>query len=177
MDLEGFALHSYLLNVGFARIRLYESKDAAFLGAVFFDAVRAAGLRDYTQAQVEAWAPSIPDQSMFEARAIDGRLILVAVNEADEPIAYGDLEPNGHIDHLYCRPEMIGLGVASALYNRLEQWACEQWIAKLFVEASEAARRLFLRNGFFEVKRREFLVRGVTIHNYLMEKVLFGSGQ
>jgi putative acetyltransferase len=163
--------------MGFAYIRLYEPKDAAFLGAVFFDAVRKAGLRYYTQEQVEAWAPAIPDRSRFETRAKDGRLILVAVNEADEPIAYGDLEPNGHIDHLYCRPEMIGMRVASALYDRLEQQARERGIAKLFVEASEAARRLFLRNGFAEVKRREFILRGTTIHNYLMEKLLSGSGQ
>lgn len=147
------------------------------MGAVFFDAVRTAGLRDYTQAQVEAWAPAIPDRSRFETRAKDGRLILVAVNEADEPIAYGDLEPNGHIDHLYCRPEMIGTGTASALYHQLEQHAHARGIAKLFVEASEAARRLFLRNGFAEIRRREFLLRGVTIHNYSMEKLLPGSGQ
>ncbi len=163
--------------MGCAHIRLYEPKDAAFLGAVFFDAVRTAGLRDYTQAQVEAWAPAIPDRSRFETRAKDGRLILVAVNEADEPIAYGDLEPNGHIDHLYCRPEMIGTGTASALYHQLEQHAHARGIAKLFVEASEAARRLFLRNGFAEIRRREFLLRGVTIHNYSMEKLLPGSGQ
>ena len=93
------------------------------MGAVFFDAVRTAGLHDYSQAQVEAWAAAMPDPAMFDACAKDGRLILVAVNEVDEPIAYGDLEANGHIDHLYCRPEVIGTGVASALYDRLEQQA------------------------------------------------------
>jgi putative acetyltransferase len=143
------------------------------LGAVFFDAVRTAGLHDYSQAQVEAWAAAMPDLAMFDACAKDGRLILVAVNEVDEPIAYGDLEANGHIDHLYCRPEVIGTGVASALYDRLEQQARERGMTRLFVEASEAARRLFLRKGFAEVKRREFLLRGAAIHNYLMEKMLF----
>ncbi|HLW71370.1 MAG TPA: GNAT family N-acetyltransferase [Candidatus Binataceae bacterium] len=154
----------------FADIRCYESKDAAFLGAVFFAAVRTAGLRDYSQAQVEAWAPAMPDSASFEARAKDGRLILVAVNEADEPIAYGDLKLNGHIDHLYCHPEIIGAGVASALYDRLEQQARARGITRLFVEASEAARRLFFRKGFAQVKRRDFILRGVSIHNYLMEK-------
>jgi putative acetyltransferase len=156
-----------------SNIRSYEPKDATLLGAVFFDAVRRAGVRDYSQAQVEAWALAIPDRAWFEARAKDGRLILVAVNEVDEPIAYGDLEPNGHIDHLYCQPELIGSGVASALYDRLEQQARERGITKVFVEASEAARRLFLRKGFAEVKRRDFLLRGVKIHNYLMKKLLF----
>jgi hypothetical protein len=50
--------------------------------------------------------------------------------------------------------------------------------AWLFVEANEAARRLFLWKGFVQVKRRDFLLRGVSIHNYLMEKkLLAASGQ
>jgi putative acetyltransferase len=160
--------------MGFAKVRFYEAKDAAFLAAVFFDSVRTAGLGDYSQAQVEAWAPTIPDPAAFEARAQDGRVILVAVNEADEPIAYGDLEQNGHIDHLYCHPEMIGAGAASALCERLEEQAQMRGISRLFVEASEAARRLFLRKGFVEVRRRDFVLRGVGIHNYLMQKMLTG---
>lgn len=155
-----------------ANIRPYEPRDAARLGTIFFDAVRKAGVRHYSQAQVEAWAPATPDSAWFEARAADGRLILVAVNEVDEPVAYGDLEPNGHIDHLYCRPELIGNGIASALYDRLEQQARERGITRLFVEASEAARRLLLRKGFIELKRRDLLLGGVKIHNYLMEKLL-----
>jgi len=72
------------LNMGLASIRFYEPKDAAFLGAVFFDAVRTGGLRDYSQSQVEAWALAMPDPVRFEARAKDGRLMLVAVNEVDD---------------------------------------------------------------------------------------------
>jgi putative acetyltransferase len=154
-------------------IRPYTEKDAHLLGTVFFDSVRIGGLLYYSRAQVEAWAPVVPEPSMFEARARDGRLILVAVNDVDEPIAYGDLEQTGHIDHLFCRPEVIGQGVASALYDRLEQHAREQSMARLFAEASEAALRLFLRKGFTQIKRRDFLLRGVDAHNYLVEKLLF----
>jgi putative acetyltransferase len=102
---------------------------------------------------------------------------LVAVNENDEPIAYAELESNGHIDHLYCHPEVIGTGVASALYDRLEQHAREHLMTKLFVEASEGARRLHIRKGFAELERREFIMGGVTIHNYLMEKLICASNR
>lgn len=86
--------------MGLTNIRFYEPKDAALLGAVFFDAVRTIGLREYSLAQVQAWVPVMPELARLEAQAKGGRLILVAVNEVDEPIAYGDLERNGHIDHL-----------------------------------------------------------------------------
>jgi putative acetyltransferase len=161
--------------MSFLYIRPYDPKDASSLCAVFFDAVRVTGLRDYSEAQVKAWAPVMPDLAEFEARARDGRFVFVALNESNDPIAYGDLETNGHIDHLYCRPEITGIGIASALYERIEEKARELKIATLFVEASEAARRLFLSKGFTEVKRREFLLQGVPIHNYLMEKLLTGS--
>jgi putative acetyltransferase len=158
------------------RIRQYRPDDAASIAAIFFHPVREAGLRDYSGAQVEAWAPEMPDAGRFDARARDGRVVLVAVDEDNEPIAYGDLEPTGHIDHLYCRPEYVGTGVASALYDELELKALALRLPKLFVEASEAARRLFLRKGFSEIERREFPVRGVMIHNYLMAKLLPAVG-
>ena len=154
------------------RVRQYRRADAACIAAIFFHSVREAALRDYSAAQVEAWAPEMPDAGRFDARARDGRLVLVAVDENDAPIAYGDLEPTGHIDHLYCRPDHVGTGAASALYDQLERSALALGLPKLFVEASEAARRLFLRKGFSEIERREFPVGGVMIHNYLMTKPL-----
>lgn len=118
------------------------------------------------------WAPHPPDAAKFATRATDGRILLIATDASDEPIAYADLEATGHIDHVYCQPEAVGTGVASQLVDRLENEARGMGMSKLFVEASEAARRLFLRKGFREVERRDFELRGVQIHNYLMEKPL-----
>lgn len=158
-------------------IRPYNPKDAPSLCAVFFDAVRLTGLRDYSEVQVKAWAHEIPSPADFEARAGDGRIVLVAVDDQDNPVAYGDLETNGHIDHLYCRPALAGTGTASVLYDQIEQKARELEITRLFVDASESARRLFLKKGFTELKRHEFLLRGIAIHNYLMEKWLSAAGE
>ena len=153
-------------------IRLYAPSDAGALAEIFFAAVRVAGARDYSPAQVEAWAPATLAPESFAARAGDGRLTGVAVDEGDTPLAYIDLEADGHIDHFYCRPDRIGTGVAAALYAWLEDRARERGMALLYVEASEAARRFFLRRGFTVVARRDFEVRGVPIHNYRMEKRL-----
>lgn len=87
-------------------------------------------------------------------------------------IGYGDLEPNGHIDHLYCRPDMVGTGVGSAIYAALENVATDTGIETLFVEASEGARRLFERRGFSVDGRNDLTMGGVAIHNYRMSKSL-----
>ena len=159
-------------NVAQVTVRSYVAADASILATLFFESVRKAGLQDYTDAQVAAWAPAPLDQHHFHVWATDGREVLVAMNDRNEPVAYGDVESDGHIDHLYCRPDVVGLGVASCLYDALETAALSRRLPRLYVEASEAARRLLLRKGFSIIERREFELRGVAIHNYAMAKEL-----
>lgn len=153
-------------------IRRFRDADAPALAAIFFSSVREIGGRHYTAEQVAAWAPGLPDAEVFIRRASDGRTFLVAVGENGQPIAYGDLEANGHIDHLYCSPEAAGRGVASLLYEELERVARNAGIHVLFVEASEPARRFFEKQGFEPVGRNAFKLNGVEIHNYRMRKAL-----
>jgi putative acetyltransferase len=151
------------------RVRAFEPPDADAVADLFHASVREAGIRDYTPEQVAAWSPSKPDPQKYLKQAA-GRTILVAVDDCGQIAGYGDLEPNGHIDHLYCRPDRIGTGVGSAIYAALEDAAKEMGIAVLFVEASEASRRLFARRGFHVDTRNDFMLRGVSIHNYRMSK-------
>ncbi len=108
----------------------------------------------------------------LRSEASDGRLVLVAANADDRPVAYIDLEPDGHIDRVFCAPEAAGQGIASRLYDAVEAAAREQGIRSLFTEASELARRLFERKGFVVVERQDLVIRGVAIHNYRMAKAL-----
>ena len=150
-------------------IRDFKNSDADALAALFHASVREAGIREYSVEQVAAWSPLKPDPGMYLKQA-EGRTLLVAVDEDDRPVGYGDLEPNGHIDHLYCRPDMVGTGVGSAIYAAIEAAARRAGIAVLFVEASEGARRLFERRGFGVDARNDFTINGVPIHNYRMSK-------
>lgn len=153
-------------------IRQYDAKDAIFLSDLFVRSVKTIGPRDYSSLQVEAWLSLRPSPERLHQLSADGRTRLVAVDDSDQPIAFADLENDGHIALLYCSPEMAGTGIASALYDELERIAREQGVIRLRSEASEAARRLFLRKGFVVTARRQFEISGVPIHNYAMEKVL-----
>jgi len=151
-------------------IRPYRSADAPQVGAIFRRAILEIGARDYTPDQVAAWAGPVDAAARLDARLSDGRLALVAIDDAGSVLAFGDLEADGHIDFLYAAPQAAGTGVASALYDALEADARERAVARLYSEASEAARRFFLKKGFIVLHRRDFAVRGVAIHNYAMEK-------
>lgn len=155
-----------------ARLREYRPADAPAMAQLYFDSARTLGPRRYTPEQVQAWAPAPKDPAIVRARAEDGRVTLVAVDDQDAVAAYGDLEADGHIDHLYCRPDMAGSGVAGAVLDALIARAQAAGTPRLYVEASELARSLFERKGFTVVARRDFQINGVAIHNYAMERRL-----
>ena len=123
------------------RIRDYKSGDAAHLARIFHDAVHEIGKRDYSEQQVKAWSPAPASAERFAERSIDGRMVFVAVDENDRPAGFIELEQDGHIDCFYCRPDVAGTGVGKKLHDRLERRAWSAGIPRLFVEASEAARR------------------------------------
>jgi putative acetyltransferase len=153
-------------------IGTYERRDAADVADVFYRSVREVALSDYTAEQVKAWVPGRWDAGQEHRRSGDGRLVLVAADESGHVVAFIDLEPDGHIDRLFCAPEAAGRGIASRLYEALETAARAQGIERLFTEASEPARRFFERKGFTVLQRQDKILRGVPIHNYRMAKTL-----
>ncbi len=152
-------------------IRPYREADAEALAAVFERAVRTIGARDYSPDQIEAWIGREPRAERFRARMADGRRCWVA-DQAGRVVAFVDLETDGHIDFLFADPSVAGQGVAARLLDELEATARREGLTRLYVEASEAARRFFLRRGYAVQARRDFEIGGVPIHNYAMERRL-----
>lgn len=153
-------------------IRSYRPDDAPHMAQLYYDAVHGLGRRHYSAAQAAAWAPRPLEPIDVLTRAADGRTTFVAADAEDRAVAYVDLEADGHVDHLYCHPDFVGQGVASRLLRTVIQYAAEQGITALYVEASELARPVFERHGFTVTARRDFEVRGVPIHNYAMRREL-----
>jgi putative acetyltransferase len=165
-------IDSFVTDLNAIEIRAGRPDDAAEIAALFHASVRQVAARHYSDDQVRAWSPTAPDPARFVTRLTDGRTFIVATVRGGAILAYGDLERNGHIDHLYARPDVAGKGVAQLVYDRLEQAAHQSGIARLFVEASEPASRFFAKRGFRIVERNDFELAGVPIHNFRMEKLL-----
>lgn len=151
-------------------IRPFHPEDAGALSALYDASVRALGGRDYSAAQIEAWASLTPSAEALIERIRDGRTRLVAV--LDGVAGFVDIETDGHIDLLYVAPAAAGLGVARALLETAEALAPLSGASRLYAEASETARPVFERLGYSVVCRRDFEVAGVPIHNWAVEKPL-----
>lgn len=152
-------------------IRLFDATDAEALAALFHQSVHQLAIRDYDAAQLAAWSPASPDARSYVQRATRSTL-LVAVADDGGIIGYGDLDGDGHVDHLYCHPDWAGKGVGSAILAALEKVAYDAGISRMHVEASEGARRLLDRRGFMLDARNEIMLGDVAIHNYRMSKVV-----
>ena len=155
---------------GLLSVRPYQSADGPALSALYEASVRGLGARDYSPAQVEAWASLAPSPEALDGRMADGRTRLVAV--ADRIAGFIDVESDGHIDLLYVAPAAAGAGVARTLLETAEALASLSGAVRLYAEASETARPLFERLGFSVLARRDFEVAGVPIHNWAVEKTL-----
>jgi len=152
-------------------IRPFRSDDAECLADIYRSAVRRLAARYYTGAQIDAWLSIAPKSERIAGAYGQGRTALVCAHGC-KTIAFSDHDPTGHIQFIYCDPSYAGCGAADHLMNAIEASAMAQGISRLSSEASEAARRFFLRHGFEIIARRNFEINGVTIHNYAVEKHL-----
>lgn len=152
------------------RIRNYQTSDDKALWEIFFHTVRNVNVRDYSQQQVEAWAPSSFDFALWQKR-MNGLQPFVA--ELDDcVVGYTDLQPNGLIDHFFCHHEYQGKGVARALMEHVFEVGRARGLSRYFSEVSITARPFYEHLGFAVVNEQQVEMRGVKLTNYVMEKVV-----
>lgn len=153
-------------------VRAATSPDVAAIADLFYHTVLNVNVRDYSRAQVEAWAGPAPEPEMWKERITAGesaRQTFVAV-EGGRMLGFAEFEGDGHIDTLYVHHEFQGCGIATRLMDRIEAEAQRLGLARLYTEASITARPFFLKRGFSVVKPQEVEVRGQTFRNFVMEK-------
>lgn len=152
-------------------IRSYREVDAPFLAAIFFNTIHIINAKDYSPEQLDAWAPPSrlePEDWMRKWQKIPP--IVAAIN--DIIVGFAEFEDNGHIDCFYCHHEYQGCGVGSALMKRIEDIAEQNNIGKIFAEVSTTAKPFFEAKGFVVKKEQSVAVRGMTLTNFVMEKVV-----
>ena len=153
-------------------IRNYEAGDAPEIVRLFFETVRSVNRADYSEGQVEAWAPSAPDPDEWHSRMVASRTLVA--EEGGEVTGFAELEDDGHLDMLYVRGDAVGRGVGRRLYEAVEREARARGLGRIFAEASITARPFFERQGFRVVCEQRVSRRGVSLTNFVVEKDLTG---
>ncbi|GLT13606.1 GNAT family N-acetyltransferase [Vibrio algivorus] len=161
------------INNATIHIRHYQVSDAQILRQLFFNTVRLVNTKDYTQAQVTAWAPSDYDEQVW-AQHMQTLNPLVA--EIDGKIVgYADLQSDGLIDHFFCHHQYQGCGVGKALMQSILELAKQRNIHTLYSHVSKTAKPFFERLGFVVEKKQEVEVREQVLTNFKMKKSVLDS--
>lgn len=145
-------------------IREYRPEDCAELTRLFYDTVHTVNRKDYTPAQLDAWADGTPDLDRWN-RSLQEHFSLVAL-EGKQIIGFGDMDSTGYLDRLYVHKDYQGKGVATALCDRLEQ-AVD---GTIITHASITARPFFEGRGYVMVKAQQVERKGILLRNFVMEK-------
>lgn len=137
---------------------------------LFYNTVHRINIRDYSQAQIDAWAPEHMDTQKWIERMQD-RITYVA-EENGKVIGFAELERTGHIGCFYCHADHQNMGVGKALFNKIQLIADNLGLQKLFTEVSITAKPFFEHMGFTAIASQEVELRGAKLTNYVMEKRL-----
>ena len=151
-------------------LREFRVGDEPYLRLVFESAIHEVAIRDYSHAEVDAWAPRQFDPTLW-ARRMHGIAPFV-VERDGEIVAYADVQSNGYIDHFFVAGAANGLGIGRRLMERIHDRARELGIDELTSEVSRTAQPFYLHFGFETIDHHVKEVRGVGIEYAAMRKTL-----
>jgi len=149
-------------------VRPYQQADLQAVVDLFRRSVRELAARDYTAAQLSAWAPEVPDLNAWAARLETGGVFVCARDV--QIIGFGRIDHTGVVDLLYVDPSCAREGVATALMNEVFAWARQHGLRRLFADASITALAFFERSGF-RVRRLQAVERcEISLASFRMER-------
>src|SRR4029077_18398744 len=114
-------------------LRPYRPDDAPVLLTLFRDTIRRVNSRDYSPAQIAAWASDDIDTVSWFGR-FDGRYVPVA-EEAGHPVGFAELEPDGHVDRVYVSADHQQRGIGRQLLAAVVAEARRLGLPRFFSQA------------------------------------------
>ncbi|OWV70990.1 acetyltransferase [Rhizobium sp. R634] len=148
-------------------IRPYVPHDVDATIEIFLRSIREVSSKDYSAAQIDAWA-KVEDRSLWAERRMSRPGWIAEIG--GKPVGFSDLTGDGCLDMMFVHPEFQGVGVATRLLRRVEEEALRLGYSRIYTEASRTARPFFERKGFRMVARQIVEKRGQSLENFLMEK-------
>lgn len=150
------------------KIRDYNSDDCKVVADLFYQTVHAVCVNDYTEEQLEVWAPTPIDYKKWQERLDRKKPFLAIVNNAI--VGFIELEEGGYIDCFYVDKNFQRKGVGSFLLDYAEELARSRNYDKMYAEVSITAKPFFLKHGFRIIKENVVRVGNQELKNFIMEK-------
>ena len=145
-------------------LRRYTPSDIPAMAELFFRTIHSVCAKDYTPAQLYAWAPAPPDPTCWAA-SFSGKICFVAF-EHGILTGFGDMDGSGYLDRLYIHAAYQRRGIASAICDRLEAATHTD----IVTHASMTAKPFFAKRGYLLIQEQQVCRHGIFLTNYVMKK-------
>ena len=149
-------------------IRRYLQGEEKALWSLLYNTVHNVNIKDYSQSQIDAWAPEEWDMVEWTKRLLKTNPFVAEIK--GQLAGFAEFESNGHIDCFYCDQHWQGKGIGSALLKTIEAEAKKQGLTRIFAESSITAKGFFVNKGFSIEAEQIVSVRGEQFINYVVSK-------
>lgn len=129
------------------RVRLYTPNDLRAVVSLFERAVHHDCAATYTSAQLDAWAPRVPDMAAWTLR-IASALVWVCEESGSGIVGFVCVYRHGLIKGPYVEPSRARRGVATRLLQASVAWAHDAGLERLRADVALQSRKFFERQGF-----------------------------
>lgn len=149
-------------------IRKFKLSDLDQIIQLFYDTVHTINIQDYSQEQVDVWAPKNIDINRWKKSLTDHISYVAEINNTI--IGFGDITKEGYLDHLYTHKDFQGKGIGSGILKKLEEEAKKLGLMEITTQASITAKPFFEKHGYITVESQTKVFRGISFLNYKMIK-------
>lgn len=153
------------------KIIKFKETDTEEIISLFYETVHSVNSKDYSQAQLDAWAPRDEKESKIKSwKESLGQNITFVAKVNDKVVGFSDLTHTGYLDRLFVHKDYQEQGIATALVNMLESEAKKLNLLDIDVEASITAKPFFEYHGYKIVCSQTVERKGVKLTNFKMSK-------
>jgi putative acetyltransferase len=124
-----------------------------------------AGAKNYTNEQLEFWAPEIYDEMEWSERITGIRPFVARLN--GKIVGYADLQLDGLIDHFLVHGEYQRRGIGGALMAKVLSQDAE--LETLHSNVCLTAKAFFIRHGFEVLNAQDVWIKNVKSQNHSMQ--------
>ena len=150
-------------------IRKFTDSDAPHVQELYYSTVHAINIRDYTQEQINLWAPANGDPKKWIEKAQESVAYVALID--DTIVGFANITHEGYVDSFYIHHAYQRRGIGARLMARIEKVVAKT-VHTLTSDVSITAKPFFERYGYVVVKEELTDSCGTQFTRYAMEKRL-----
>jgi len=151
------------------KLREYRSDDCKDVWELFYNTVHTMNSADYTESQLDVWAPKEMDLQTWNKRLLKNSYVVVA-EMSNTIVGIGTADNTGYFDLLYVHKDYQRMGVATLIADDIEKYFLKHGIQTTTTDASITAKPFFEKRGYIIEKEQRVECRGQFLINYKMRK-------